>query len=333
MKTYRWGLFAVALLVVPLASAQARLQGGIGVLGDSYSDEYQFYPPDRAIARNWVEILAAIRGLDFGRFDAGGRSEPRNQGYEYNWARSDATTDDLIRTGQHSGLAAQVARGDVALAVIFIGGNDFINAMKSPNPAAALDDVLPRALANSRTAVRTILDASPDVQLVLATVPDICNLPEFAGPIREGRIPKSVADAYARAIGRYNTEIRYNAVTERRIAIVDLDLATRAANLLSPLHVSVAGRRLDRVRPGNDLDHFFLADVRHPGTLGQSLMARMFVDTINERFGAGIAPLGDREVLDFTASLGTAPTPDRDHVATLERSATGKPEVQANRQP
>ncbi len=30
----------------------------IGVLGDSYSDEYQFYPPDRSTAQNWVEILA-----------------------------------------------------------------------------------------------------------------------------------------------------------------------------------------------------------------------------------------------------------------------------------
>src|SRR4051812_30594148 len=95
---------ALLLMLATLSAARAGDLGGIGVLGDSYSDEYQFYPPDRSVARNWVEILAAARGLDFGRFTAEGRGEPRNQGYEYNWARSDATTEDLIATGQHTGL-------------------------------------------------------------------------------------------------------------------------------------------------------------------------------------------------------------------------------------
>jgi phospholipase/lecithinase/hemolysin len=319
---------AVTLLLAPLASARAGLRGGIGVLGDSYSDGYQFYPPDRAVARNWVEILAATRGLDFGRFDSQGWGEPRNQGYEYNWARSGATTDDLIRTGQHTGLAAQVARGEVALVFMFIGGNDFINAMKSHDPAAALDDVPPRALANYRATVRTILDASPGVKIVLATLPDIRNLPEFVGPIREGRLPQSLADAYTHAIGRYNVQIRSYVATGPRLAILDLDLAERAASLVSPDYVYVAGRRLDRHHPGNDLDHFFLADVRHPGTLGQSLMARMFVDMVNARFGDGITPLGAREVLDFTTSLGATLPPESDRLAALARGSTGRPEVQ-----
>src|SRR3954468_6540448 len=111
MKT----LFSITLTVVllsgTLSTARAGSPGGIGVLGDSYSDEYQFYPPDRSTARNWVEILAATRRLDFGAFSADRRGEPRNQGYAYNWARSDATTDDLIAAGQHTGLAAQVAGG------------------------------------------------------------------------------------------------------------------------------------------------------------------------------------------------------------------------------
>ena len=118
------------------------------MLGDSYSDEYQFYPPHRSTARNWVEILATTRGLNFGRFSTASRGEPRNQGYEYNWARSDATTDDLIATGQHLGVAAQVRAGEVSLVVVFIGGNDFINAMKTPDPVAAFREVGPRAEAN-----------------------------------------------------------------------------------------------------------------------------------------------------------------------------------------
>src|SRR5436190_15393570 len=113
MNTTRSTLLTLALFLSPQAAALAGPPGGIGVLGDSYSDEYQFYPPDRSTARNWVEILAATRGLDFGRFSTTSRGEPRNAGYAFNWARSDATTDDLIAGGQHTGLAAQVKRGDV----------------------------------------------------------------------------------------------------------------------------------------------------------------------------------------------------------------------------
>jgi hypothetical protein len=38
---------------------------------------------------------------------------------------------------------------------------------------------------------------------------------------------------------------------------------------------------LDRHRPANDLDGFFLADCRHPGTLGQGLIACMFIEVVN----------------------------------------------------
>src|SRR3954469_22183694 len=113
------GLLRASLIALVFLSRTSTLlagnPGAIGVLGDSYSDEYRFYPPDRATARNWVEILAEARGLDFGPFSAEGRGEPRNRGYEYNWARSGATTDDLIAAGQHTGLAAQVAAGKVRL--------------------------------------------------------------------------------------------------------------------------------------------------------------------------------------------------------------------------
>src|SRR3954462_3312720 len=130
-------ILAAALTLAPHASPLAQPPGGIGVLGDSYSDEYRFYPPDRSTARNWVEILAETRGLNFGGFSVDSRGEPRNQGFQYNWARSDATTDALIASGQHTGVAAQAARGEVGLVFVFIGGNDFINALRSTDPSPA----------------------------------------------------------------------------------------------------------------------------------------------------------------------------------------------------
>jgi lysophospholipase L1-like esterase len=302
MSLLRAALIAI-LMVVPDLASGAGIRGAIGVLGDSYGDEYQFYPPDRSSARNWVEILSALRGVDFGEFSSSSWGEPRNQGFACNWARSAATTDDMIATGQHTGLAAQVARGEVGLVMISIGGNDFINAIKTPDPMAALEPVIPRLLANYRTAVETILSAHADVRVVLATLSDIRNLPEFAMPIREGQIPTNVADAYTAAIARFNVEIKAIAAANYRIAVLDLDMSTRIANLVNRDQFILGGVAMDRCRPGNGLDSFFLADGRHPGTMGQGLMAMMFVNTINRRFQAGIPPLTDREIVEFARSL------------------------------
>lgn len=286
---------AVVSPTSPTASAAHRR--GFGVLGDSYSDEYQFASPDRVTARNWVEILSLTRGLDFGRLNASGWGPPRDRGFEYNWAHTGATTEELIATGQHTGLAAQVARGDVGTVMIFIGGNDFIDALTKPDPKTALREALPRALSNYQLAVGTIRAADPDVRLVLATVPDIHLLPEFDGPLREGRLEVRLADACTAAMGRYNAQIRGLAMGDRRIALLDLDLIARLADLVSRHDTMVAGRRLDRFHHGNSPDRFFLADLRHPGTLAQAELARVFILTVNARFDTGIEPLRDAEIL------------------------------------
>jgi lysophospholipase L1-like esterase len=298
---------AIALLVVPMGVARGEWRGGIGVLGDSYSDEYQFYPPHRSSALNWIEILATTRRLNFGEFSGASRDEPRNQGFAYNWARSDATTEDMIATGQHTGLAAQVARGEVSLAVIFIGGNDFINAMKTPNPSATLLRVGPRAEANLELAVDTILAASPEIKLVLATVPDIRNLPEFREPLRSGQLSRAYADAATATIARFNAKVRSLAARDRRVALLDLDLTTRIGDWISPETLRIAGRTIVRTGPSNEPDHLFLADVRHLGTVGQGMLAQLFVATINVRFDAGVQPLLEREILEIATSRPWTP--------------------------
>lgn len=269
---------------------------GVGVLGDSYSDEYRFYPPDRPTAQNWVEILATRGLLNFGEYTTDKRPEPRNQGFAFNWARSDATTEDAIKGGQLDGLVAQVKRGKVKLAIVFIGGNDFINAMKSDDPMNAIEKALPRATANFRKIVRSLLEASPDLKLVLATIPDIRNLPEFAVPLREGRLSSEIADAYTVAIRKYNFLITTQGLTEPRIAVANLAVGTSLANQWSTEAFPVAGKMIDRIHPGNTPEHFFLADQRHTGTYGQALIAQMLVDTIDVKFHLGIKPLAPDEI-------------------------------------
>ena len=102
--------------------------GGFGIIGDSLSDEYEH--ETYSYARNWVELLATESHFDLGRHETSSGNalqwgEPRRAGYEYNWARSGATSDSLIKTGQHTGLAKQVQQRQVRHAILAIGQNDF----------------------------------------------------------------------------------------------------------------------------------------------------------------------------------------------------------------
>jgi hypothetical protein len=293
---------SLLLLVTVVTACRAGWDGGVlsvGVLGDSYSDEYQFYPPDRSTARNWVEILARTRGLNFGRYSTVSRGEPRNQGFEFNWARSDATSTDMIKSGQYTGLAEQVASGEVSVVVIFIGGNDFINALHSKDAATLVHSVRTRAEANLRIAVDTILKASPRVHILLATLPSILELPEFAEPLERGRFSTSLVLDFTSAIERYNREIRAMALGKARVAILDLALVSRLALRPDRDHVRICGRTLDQTHPRNHPDHLFLSDTRHVGTLAQTVMASMVIHTLNVRFDARIKPLGVAEILDL----------------------------------
>ena len=319
-ETIRLTVLVIALFG-PVATTCASSHGGIFVLGDSYSDEYQFYPPHRSRARNWVEILATTRGLNFGRFSTRSRGQPRNQGYEFNWARSDATTDDLIATGQHLGVAAQVSQGKISVVVVFIGGNDFINAMKSPDPVAAFQRVGPRAQANLEHAVATILKADPYVKVVIITVPDIRDLPEFHVPLNAGRLPRAYADAATATIRRYNAWIWAIAARQPRVTVLDFALVARASMLIGTESVLVAGHPIVRSVPGDDSDHLFLGDIRHLGTVGQGLLAALLVATINTKFDAGVPPLSQREILEFVATLAPTSPPKSDPGRWLSESA------------
>ena len=153
---------------------------GIGVMGDSMSDEYRaddarggIYGP---VTLNWVEVLVRDRGLNFGTWGTWG--EPRRVGYEYNWARSGATCESLIQSGQHTGLAKQVAEGKVSIAMLWIGNNDFhlTNGTYQEIYDGSLSDKavqekINHMLENITTAVDTVIHAGP-IKMVIVNVAD-----------------------------------------------------------------------------------------------------------------------------------------------------------------
>ena len=177
--------------------------------------------------------------------------------------------------------------------VVFIGGNDFINAMKTPDPVAAFREVGPRAEANLERAVATILEAHPAVKVVIITVPDIRELPEFRVPLSTGHLPRAHADAATATIRQYNASIRPSLRTSRE-SLSWTSPSSRGSELVDPEAIVVAGRRVVRSGPSDDPDHLFLGDVRHLGTVGQGELAAMVVATIDARFAAGVRCLSQR---------------------------------------
>ena len=297
----------VALLGLALASAA---HAGTAVLGDSLGDEYQFpiFRPaggDRTNAENYVELLARHRPGDFdvGPFSVTSRGTPRNEGFEYNWARDGSTSTELLAEGQHTGAAGHIAAGRADAAFMTVGGNDFRSVFVAANPPEALGQAVPTLLQNVATVAQTILASSPTARLVIGNVPDLRRLPELRGAIAAGLIPQAFADAVAGAIDAYNQQLAATFADNDRVAIADLDAVIE--DVFAGEQFVYGGVVIDRDTPGEGLDHLFV-DAVHPGTVGSALIANAFLDASNDKFGTDYAPLAAAQVIPLPAAAWAA---------------------------
>jgi hypothetical protein len=130
-----------------------RCEVKIGVIGDSLSDEYQG-AVSRLPGLTWTEQVEARPRITLGAHEAvpSVRGEPRNDGYALNWARfgqaalslqwssqyvkdhpnvpASQKVDPRLQTigsfdAQINGLGAQIAAGQVDVALVWVGHNDF----------------------------------------------------------------------------------------------------------------------------------------------------------------------------------------------------------------
>jgi hypothetical protein len=291
----------------------------IGALGDSYSDEYRFYPPDLSQARNWVEILESTGRASFGPFSKSSRGEPRDQGFATDWARNGATTSDMV-ADQLPGLVSQTAKGQVKYASIFVGGNDFLYFLQgvepqlqsspgglSPAQMAAFQEQLAQTTAtaevNVGTAVAALLAASPRVKLVITTVPTVADTPIVRQA--EAALPQAqpLVDATSQAIAQYDQALRnIAAINPSRIALNDLAVESAALSQVPGGSVPFGGTTIDLTTPGRDYHHFFVDPV-HIGTVGQGLVANSIIQALDASFHARIQPLTNRQIVQFAAHV------------------------------
>ena len=275
----------------------------LGAIGDSLTDEY--FEQSYDYARCWTELLVEERGLTFG--PRGSWGEPRRTGYEDNWARWGATTDDAIAHGQHTGVADGVLTRGVSHVTIYIGTNDF-------NPVLGAYDLIydgewSQVQIDSWIASRIVnLEAMLDV--VQPTGAAIVVL-DTADPsaklwVRLNRPDPVRREAVSTAVGQFGAEIRdmVRRRADRVLVFLDSFALYRAVfgTSLAPRETLLVGNvaiDLDATDiPGGGVPTAaFVHDQLHPNTVLQALWANAIITALNLGYRTELVPLSEQEML------------------------------------
>lgn len=277
---------------------------GMGVAGDSMSDEYDDAQSgaDYPYAENWVQLLAANRGINFGPHEITD-VEPRLDGYAYNWARWGATTTTLLEDGQHTGLAQQIQDDLVTHAVIAIGQNDFAPGSDAYTGIYYdLPDWTPQDIADyADTVVGNIDEAIQTIKVngVQLVVSDIVDY--GVTPLTQEWYPDAnVRDRVTTVIDGINTRIIQLA---QSYGVPAVDLNGLARQFLGTNQAPVPSQILGGVTITNDggtgATHAFVADGIHPHTVVQAPMANMFLEAFNEGYGTNITLFTEQEMVEM----------------------------------
>jgi phospholipase/lecithinase/hemolysin len=276
---------------------------GIGVIGDSQSDEYQgddlrgFAYAPRTL--NWVEQLVKSRHVNFGTWQVWG--DVRRTGFAYNWSRTGATTESVLVNQQAEGLAAQIRSGDVNVAIVYIGANDFApyNTTDGYYPiyngtiaGDLLAEKIDRVAENIEKTVTTLQEAGK-VQVFLVTVPDWnVSLQMQVGFYDPGQRTR-VSDAVAAVNKKLLTFAKQHAVP-----VIDVNAFYREQLQHAPLgSLTVGNEVITLLTPGDEPHHAFLDDAVHPGTIVNGLFANFLLVRLNQELGTDIAPISPDEML------------------------------------
>ena len=273
---------------------------GLGVAGDSLSDEYFDQVPPAAYAKNWVELMPA-RGVNVGEYRVLPDTWPdvREQGYQFNWAVAGATSGSLLADSQHTGLAQQVDDGLVDHAVVAIGQNDYwpLDAAYQGIYAGTWTDAQIDAhnetiLANITTAVDTLMASG--VKLVISDVIDYGVTPFARGiaPDPVGR--QRVADA----VGELNFDIAELAF-DNEIPWVKSGVMVRDSlgeHGAEVPFLPIGGVEITNTA-GVDPHNAFVLDGIHPHTVLQGILGNAFVTALNLGYDADIPLFSEEEML------------------------------------
>ncbi len=287
------------LLLETLESRQLLAIDGLGLAGDSLTDEY-FNEPYGAYAKNWATLVGEYRSDDapLGELKAPpedwGAGDVRRSGYEYNWAVAGADSFSLLTQQQHTSLSIDIAEGDVSHAVLAIGQNDFAPGTAAYSgiydgtwTAQQISDYSDDVFNNIKTAIETIdID---DVRLVVSNIIDYGVAPatQVAFPIEAQR------DNVTAVIRAVNDRVAQFTI-DRGIPVVDS--FTFAGDLLRATSFQFGGVQINN-EPGTAPDNAFVADGVHPHTINSSILANAYLNALNVAYGEQVPLFTEEEVL------------------------------------
>ena len=303
-------LFALIILLSPAVFGAL---GKLGAMGDSLTDEY-WDSGVSTYASNWVSILVQFRGINMGptAAQAGTNSwgSPRNQGYEYNWALSGATSADLLAEGQQTGLVAQASSAGVSNAVLDIGTDDFNPAETAAYEAIYLGDwtqaeiqsYVDQTVSNIEAALVPVKAAG--ISLVLGNILD----PGISPTVDEVFSDPADRQLVTAAVQSANAGIK-NLAQKYQVPLMDwygLESAVFGSN--ASLHSSVlignAAINLRGSDPGPPSwtpTDAFVSDGFHPNTVVQALFANLILQAFNSSQNDNVPLLSEQEILTQAA--------------------------------
>lgn len=273
MRRANWLCFVTTILGVQSGAVFAQTIGGYAAMGASETQGSTY-------TGSWVPYLVNNRGLDFG-----------GSGNPYNVAVGGATSATLLTQGQHTEVRDLILAGDVDLAYLSIGGNDFgavaTSIATGTLSGAALTNWANGVVNNILTAVDTVLSANP-TGMVVSSIPDMTLTP--AGR-QIGSVPIFLERGLA-AVNLVNSILR-PAILERDIVYIDFAQAMRDLDAQPPV---VGGVTINMVTASTNPTHFF-QDNLHPAAVGNGIIANVMMAAANIAYGTSTPLLTDLEIL------------------------------------
>ncbi len=284
---------------------------GLGVAGDSWSDEYAI--ETYSYAQNWVELLRTQRGVDVGPdVNFPGPNDPgwdffeyRRTGTAFNYAFKDTLAIELLQQGigQDFNVLNLYDNGDVSHSVLMIGNSDFapggekFTRIASTNPADnPWSDLEVQLELNT---VKQFIDiamaswAQRPMDYLVTTIPDPTLTPQ-------GR---TLFDAAGRArvtaaVDSVNVAIRASAAKYHYPVV---DLAALATTLLgTPTNLATQrtiGGNVFTVSAGAPKTHLFVEGGVLPHTIFNAYVANAIIEGFNVAYDESLPLFTEQQIV------------------------------------
>jgi len=329
------------------AKYSERCEVRVGVIGDSLSDEYQG-AVSLLPGLTWTEQVEALPRASLGanEDDPSVRGEPRNDGYGLNWSRFGQAalglqwnsqfvkdhpnvpptqkTDPRLQTigsfdAQINGLGAQIAAGQVDVALVWVGHNDlFIRqyvGFEQDGGQQAFFGALVTKIVTAAATLRAYASADPaDIKAKVAIV----GLAGAAAALNPS-LSAAAAGAGIAFIDPFNTAV--NSIVSEQSQTGYYDVAGTALQpftiVLSPFSATAKTASLaDLAFPGTGpcgfnpatngigcatpayAEPFRHYDGVHPNTLYMGVVGNQIVSDVNAQFGFAMQTLPETQLLD-----------------------------------